>query len=212
MAADFPTLLNMAATAHGHLCPGMVLGVRMGILGLAMLGYDAPLDDRSIKNVVVFIEIDRCAADALGTTTGVKLGRRSLKFMDYGLMAATFLHLPDNRAIRISVGENCREKAREMFPDVPDKYARELKAYQVLAASDLFDVEEVRVDLDPMDMPGHGAPKAYCDDCGTVIRHGRYVELNGRKVCRVCAGDAYFERVAPIGDIDRLDPVVVKGE
>ena len=207
MASDFPTLLKMAASAHGHLCPGMVLGVRMGILGLAMLGYDAPLDDRSIKNVVVFVEIDRCAADALATVTGVKLGRRSLKFLDYGLMAATFLHLPDNRAIRISVGEGCREKASAMYPDVPDKYAREVRAYQELAASDLFQVEEVHVDLDPMDMPGHGPPKAFCEDCGAVIRHGRHVELNGRKVCQVCAGDAYFKRVSPIVDIDRLDPV-----
>ncbi|MFH1139118.1 MAG: FmdE family protein [Pseudomonadota bacterium] len=204
----FQELLGKSVAAHGHLCPGQVLGVRMGMLGLAMLGYSAPLGPKSIKKVLVFVEIDRCAADALASATGVKLGRRSLKFKDYGLMAATFYHLPDSRAIRIAVREDCREKAVLAAPHILEPHAREVEVYQALSASELFTAEEVVVNLAPEDLPGFSLDKTTCQDCGAVIRHRRFVEKDGRRLCKVCAGEAYFQRSRPITDLDALDPVI----
>ena len=112
------------------MCAGQVLGVRMGMLGLSLLGFEAPLNDRDIKKVVIFVEIDRCAADALTTVTGVKLGRRSLKFKDYGLMAATFLRLTDGKAYRVEVREDCRALAEGLHPEIPDVREREQCAYR----------------------------------------------------------------------------------
>ena len=192
------------------MCAGQVLGVRMGMLGLNLLGFTAPLDDRNIKKVIVFIEIDRCAADALATVTGVKLGRRSLKFKDYGLMAATFIRLTDGRAYRVSVREDCRSKAEELFPDVPDIVAREIEAYQILPAEALFQVDEVQVDLKEEDLPGWHGEKAICDQCGSMIRHRRYIRSGNRILCQVCGGDPYFQKLSSIEHINELDPVMKK--
>ncbi|MBF0527779.1 MAG: formylmethanofuran dehydrogenase [Deltaproteobacteria bacterium] len=202
----FEELLASAGRAHGHICPGQVLGVRMGILGLALLGFEAPLNDRNIKKVIIYVEIDRCLADALATVTGVKLGRRSLKFRDFGLMAATFVRLTDGLAYRIAVKEDCRTKATEVFPEIPNTYHREVAAYQVLAAAELFQVEQVRVELNPDDLPGANIPKLTCNNCGATIRHGRVVENAGRRLCHVCGGLAYFESIKKIGEFDHLDP------
>ena len=86
----FEVLLENSAVAHGHLCPGQVVGVRMAILGCRLIGLDEPTRHDQIKKLIVFVEMDRCTADAVAHVTGVKLGRRSLKFMDYGIMRATF--------------------------------------------------------------------------------------------------------------------------
>ncbi|MBW2093242.1 MAG: formylmethanofuran dehydrogenase, partial [Deltaproteobacteria bacterium] len=202
---SFHELLMRSAQAHGHLCPGQVLGVRMSMLGLGLLGYDAPLDDTNIKKVIVFVEIDRCAADAIATTVGVKLGRRSLKFKDYGLMAATFVNLPDGRAFRIAVREDCRDKAGEYYPDVLDQHQRETEAYQRMPLPELFTVTAVKVNILPEDLPGKSHGKVNCEVCGAVIRHKREVEVAGRLLCRACAGDAYFKPVKVLEDMDILD-------
>jgi formylmethanofuran dehydrogenase subunit E len=188
------------------MCPGQVLGVRMGMLGLALLGFEAPLNDRDIKKVVVVVEIDRCAADALAAVTGVKLGRRSLKFMDYGLMAASFYNLKTGDAYRVSVDDACKQAALRLRPDMDDPAERETAAYSVMPASELFRVEKVAVHLQPEDLPGYRGDKAACDACGAVIRHCREVVVEGKTLCRACAGPAYFERVCQVDGFDRVDP------
>ncbi len=98
---DFDTLLKSSAAAHGHLCPGQVVGVRMAMLGCRLIGLDEPTRIDQIKKLIVYVEMDRCTGDAVAHVTGVKLGRRSLKFMDYGIMGATFVNLETNTAFRV---------------------------------------------------------------------------------------------------------------
>src|SRR5580698_9236172 len=93
-------LLVKAEAAHGHMCAGQILGVRLALLGLQRLGIQDPLGaDR--KRIVTYVEIDRCATDAIGLVTGCRLGKRTLKFRDWGKMAATFIHLDTGHALRI---------------------------------------------------------------------------------------------------------------
>lgn len=198
---NFSQLLKISVEAHGHLCAGQVLGVRMAMLGLDLLGYEAPLDDTNIKKVIIFIEIDRCAADAVASVTGVKLGRRSLKFMDYGLMAATFVNLPDNKAYRVSVREDCREKVSLFAPGIDEKEKAEIEAYKKMPVSDLFEALAVKTDIQPWDMPGASQYKVTCQKCGTVVRHKREIEVNGKTLCRVCAGGVYFEVIGSAQDL-----------
>ena len=115
-------LLRQAEAAHGHLCAGQVLGVRMALLGLARLGIADPRGaDR--KRLVTYVEIDRCATDAIALVTGCRLGKRALKFRDWGKMAATFVDLVSGRAIRIVALENTRELARTALSAPGDKEA-----------------------------------------------------------------------------------------
>ena len=105
----FEKLLKSSAAAHGHLCPGQAVGVRMAMLGCKLIGLDEPTSRDQIKKILVYVEMDRCTADAVAHVTGVKLGRRSLKFMDYGIMAATFVNLETKKAFRIVSTEESRD-------------------------------------------------------------------------------------------------------
>ena len=86
----FDELLRDAEIAHGHLCAGQVLGVRLAMRGLELLGIDDP-HGKDRKRLITFVEIDRCATDAVGVVTGCRLGKRALKFRDWGKVAATFV-------------------------------------------------------------------------------------------------------------------------
>jgi len=119
----FATLLRNSAQVHGHLCPGQAVGVRMAMLGCKLIGLDDPASLSQIKKIIVYVEIDRCATDAISYVTGVKLGRRSLKFKDYGIMAATFLNLETKRAFRVISTEEARSLAPVYAPEISGKSA-----------------------------------------------------------------------------------------
>jgi formylmethanofuran dehydrogenase subunit E len=120
---DFQTLLKSSADMHGHLCPGQVVGVRMAMLGCRLIGLDEPKRHDHIKKLIVYVELDRCTGDAVAYVTGVKLGRRSLKFMDYGIMAATFLNLETEQAFRVVSTEEARSLAAAYAPEIAEKYS-----------------------------------------------------------------------------------------
>ena len=188
----FDTLLKNSAAAHGHLCPGQVVGVRMAMLGCRLIGLDEPTRHDQIKKLIVYIEMDRCTADAVAHVTGVKLGRRSLKFMDYGIMAATFVNLETGKAFRIVSTEDARELAVIYAPEVAGKHARQLEAYKLMPDSVLFRVQQVEINIRDEDMPGPTRFKAACSRCGQVVRDRREVVKNVTVLCKPCTEEAYF--------------------
>jgi len=185
--------LALAAQAHGHMCPGQVLGVRMAMLGLTKLGIDDPVKFR--KRLVTFVEIDRCATDAVSMVTGCRLGKRSLKFVDYGKVAATFLDTETQRAVRVVARDDSRAKAKGMFPELAEESRRQLEAYKVMDDQELFVVQAVKVDLPPQDLPGRPRSRVQCEQCGEGINDGRERRVNGRVLCRSCAGESYYRAV-----------------
>jgi len=189
---NFASLLESSAAAHGHLCPGQVAGVRMAMLGCRLIDLDEPTRHDQIKKLIVYIEMDRCTADAVAHVTGVKLGRRSLKFMDYGIMAATFVNLETGKAFRVVSTEEARDLARYFAPEISGKHAQQLKAYKRMPDNVLFRVHQVKVAIKEFDMPGPTRCKATCVQCGQVVRDHREVLKNGRPYCRPCAENAYF--------------------
>lgn len=189
---DFDMLLEESVSVHGHLCPGQVLGVRMSLLGLREIGISDPRG-RDRKSIMVFVETDRCATDAVQSVTGCSLGHRSMKFMDYGKMAATFLNLRTGRAVRVIAKEDSRRKAKEYFPGIEDKYAAQLKAYKIMDEEDLFNVMDVIVRVNPEDMPGRPLRRVRCDSCGEFVQDLREIYVAGRTLCRPCAGSRYYD-------------------
>jgi formylmethanofuran dehydrogenase subunit E len=191
MDACFERLLNDAVRTHGHLCPGQVLGVRMSMLGLSEIGIEDP-KGKDRKNMIVFVEMDRCATDAIQSVTGCSLGHRTMKFMDYGKMASSFLNLKTGKAIRIVAREESRQKAKEYFPDVRDKYAAQLEAYKIMADRELFAVEEVVITIGPGDMPGRPVRRIRCENCGEYVQDMKEVTREETVVCKHCAGGGYY--------------------
>lgn len=191
---NFDLLLETSVRIHGHLCAGQVLGVRMSMLGLREAGLEDP-KGKDRKNIIVYVEMDRCATDAVQSVTGCSLGHRTMKFMDYGKMAATFVNLESGKAIRVIAREDSREKAKDRFPEIGDKYKAQLEAYKVMTDDELFDVMEVSVSIPPEDMPGRPLRRVVCDACGEYVQDMRDVRKDGKTVCKSCADGGYYVKI-----------------
>ena len=186
--------LREAEVAHGHLCAGQVLGVRMAMLGLEKLGIQDPRG-KDRKRLVTFVEIDRCATDAVAVVTGCRLGKRALKFRDWGKMAATFVDVSSGSAFRIAARESSKALAKSMHPEIENKNQQQMLAYREMADEDLFDVQAVTVELPPEEFPGYKGERAVCAECGEGINFRREVMREGRVLCRGCAGESYYRPV-----------------
>ncbi|MGA9588008.1 MAG: FmdE family protein [Terracidiphilus sp.] len=186
MYESFETLLQKAEVAHGHMCPGQILGVRMSLLGLHALSIEDPLGaDR--KRLAAYVEIDRCATDAIGMVTGCRLGKRTLKFRDWGKMAATFVDLSADAGVRIVALENSRDLARQLHPEIENKSHQQMLAYRELSDDQLFRLERVRVSVQPSELPGYKSDRVACARCGEGINFGRFEEVAGQRLCLTCA-------------------------
>lgn len=183
--------LHEAEQAHGHLCAGQVLGVRLALAGLARLGIDDPRVKHR-KRLVTFVEIDRCATDAIALVTGCRLGKRALKFRDWGKMAATFVDLESGRAVRIAARESSKARARSLHPEIESKNQQQMLAYREMPDDELFDVQWVRVELPPEEFPGYKGERVVCEQCGEGINFRREVKREGETLCRACSGERYY--------------------
>ena len=181
--------LELAAVAHGHLCAGQVLGVRLAMLGLRELGITDPIADR--KRLVTYVEIDRCVTDAVALVANCRLGKRALKFRDWGKVAATFCDLETGRAVRIAAKESSKQAAKDLFPALPREEGQQ-KAYAQLSDDVLFSKEWVKVEILPEDLPGFKSPRIVCAQCGEGINFKREVLREGLALCRACAGERYY--------------------
>jgi formylmethanofuran dehydrogenase subunit E len=189
---SFDEYLRDAEQAHGHLCAGQVLGVRLAMLGLQKLGIDDPRG-KDRKRLVTFVEIDRCATDAVAVVTGCRLGKRALKFRDWGKVAATFVDVTSGKAIRIAAKESSKALARQMHPEIPDKNQQQMLAYREISDEDLFATQWVKVALRPEDFPGYKGERVVCETCGEGINFHKELRRDGKVLCRGCAGDSYYE-------------------
>ncbi|MEO7029494.1 MAG: FmdE family protein [Acidobacteriaceae bacterium] len=203
--AKLDELLREAEIAHGHLCAGQVLGVRMAMLALARLGIDDPRSKTSPdrKRLVTFVEIDRCATDAIGVVTGCRVGKRALKLRDWGKMAATFVDLNaalgDDvyKGLRVVALESSKARAGELYPELP-KNTQQMRAYRELADDELFGEQWVAVPLPRSEFPGYKGERLACARCGEGVNFDRFVERDGERLCLACANESrrYYKPLA----------------
>jgi formylmethanofuran dehydrogenase subunit E len=191
---SFDQYLHDAEIAHGHLCAGQVLGVRLAMLGLQKLGIEDP-SGKDRKRLVTFVEIDRCATDAVAVVTGCRLGKRALKFRDWGKVAATFVDISAGKGIRIAAKESSKALARAMHPEIADKNQQQMLAYREISDDDLFAFQWVKVELPPEEFPGYKGERVVCESCSEGINFRREVRNNGKVLCRACAGESYYEPI-----------------
>lgn len=191
MDKKFSDLLEESVKIHGHLCPGQVLGVRMSLLGLRKIGIEDP-KGRDRKSLIVYVEIDRCATDAVQSVTGCSPGKRTLKLLDYGKMAATFVNLKTGKAIRILAKEESKDRTKNYCPEIKDKYQRQTAAYKVMPDDELFQWVNVTVEIPEQDMPGRPLMRIKCDTCGEYVQDRRDLQIKGKTLCKACAYGTYY--------------------
>ncbi len=191
---SFEDLLEVSTRIHGHICAGQVIGVRMAMEGLGRVGIDDPKgEDR--KKTYVLVEIDRCATDAIQSVTGCSLGKRSMRWVDHGVMAATFVNLETKKAVRVTAREESRELSKKYAPQTVDKYQRQLDAYRVMPLDELFSFQDVEVTLKECEMPGRPMRRVECEECGDWVQDCRDIVRDGRILCRGCAGTRYYKEL-----------------
>ncbi len=188
---SFEELLEESTRVHGHICAGQVIGVRMCILALGLIEIEDPKGiDR--KKIYVLVEIDRCATDAIQSVTGCSLGKRSMKWLDYGVMAATFVNLETGSAVRVTALEEARETSKKYCADITDKYQRQLAAYKIMDQEELFRVERVEVTIPEENMPGRPLKRVQCELCNDWVQDKRDLVLEGKVLCQQCATSRYY--------------------
>lgn len=189
-------LFQKAGELHGSTCPGVILGVQMSLLGCHLIGLDEPKRSENRKKLLVLVETDRCATDGIQSSTGCSVGKRTLKVVDYGILAATFYNLETNKAVRISVRTDARAKAEEYYNHITDRYQAYIQAYKNLPREEIFQAEQVTVDLSAFDLPGPPPPRSICHVCGEEIIEGREINQNEKIACRRCANlPLYYKSV-----------------
>lgn len=186
---DLQTLLAQSAALHNHLCPRQVLGVQMGIYAGELLELDLPQRD---KRLYALIETDGCFADGVAVASGCWLGRRTMRLLDYGKVAATFYDSLTERAVRLAPRPEIRERAVALLPQAESRWHAQLHAYQQLSRPELFNAQLVSLTLDMRALISRPGARVTCARCGEEILNEREVLLNGELVCRSCAGDAYY--------------------
>lgn len=185
---DYDIAFEKARIFHGHVCPGIVLGTRLTLAGLRELGMNPHEHNRDL---IVFMEIDRCGTDAVQAITGCTLGHRTLKFRDYGKFAATFVHLATMRAVRVAVSEKNRAEHDRLDP-------KEVLITLASAPDDeILKIEHVRVEISDTDIPGVPRQKSVCSSCKERIMDGREIITDGKTLCKNCAGESYYQVLPP---------------
>lgn len=189
MSHTLSDLLNQSAARHSHLCPRQVLGVRMGLAGLAALGLPAPVKK---GDALVIIETDGCFADGIEVSTGTSIGHRNLRVADFGKVAATFADIRSGRAIRLSPGQNVRERAGDYAPEMKNPYYAQLHGYQRMSDKELFVFREVILKPTLEAILSSPGIRTECERCGEEIINERQVIVDGLALCRTCANQGYY--------------------
>jgi len=183
-------LLHESTAIHGHHCAGQVLGVRMATVGCREVGIDEP---KGCKKLIVYVEMDRCATDAVQAVTGCSLGKRTLKFLDYGKMAVTFVNTETQRAVRVSAKDAARARAPGYAPDAASPREAQKQAYRIMPEEELFVVQPVSIRIPQREMPGYRGERVYCEECGEGINFHREMRVGGRTLCIPCAGGRFLQ-------------------
>jgi formylmethanofuran dehydrogenase subunit E len=180
MTPNLDTYLKKAEAFHGDLCAGIVLGTRLTLAAMNALGMDPGYKH---KNLIVFVEIDRCITDAIQAITGCSLGHRTLKYINYGKFGAVFYDMESKQAVRVTECKGIREKHSQDLAT----------AFRTVPDNKLLQIEEVEINMDEDDLPGKPKKIEECTQCGELIFDGKGEHIGGKLLCRACAGGAYYK-------------------
>ena len=180
--------LQQAVDYHGHLCLGQVLGVHLAEKGMDVIGTNNP------KNMIVFVENDRCIADAIQILTGTRLGRRSMKLVNYGKMAATFINTDTGDAYRVWVNGKINEMIGKISTNRLEK-ERQYERVLQLRSEDVVSVQKVRVNIPPEELPGKPKRTVRCIRCGEKVMDSKDLFTENGPVCLACAEGPYYSLI-----------------
>jgi formylmethanofuran dehydrogenase subunit E len=186
-------LLQESAELHRHLCPRQVLGVRMGMAAAQLLRLSLPQAD---KRLLTIVETDGCFTDGVAVATNCWVGRRTLRVLDYGKVAATFVDTQTGQAVRIFPNAEARTHAADYAPEAHNRWEAMLLGYQRMPQELLLGSQAVELTTPIEEILSRPGARALCDRCGEEILNEREIVRGGVTLCRSCAGDGYYHPVS----------------
>ncbi len=195
---DLSNALERLLGLHDHICPRQVLGVRMGMTAAALLGLDLPQQD---KRLFTFVETDGCFADGVMVATGCSLGHRTMRLIDHGKVAATFVDTQTDRAVRIAPHPLARVRAEELMPDVKSHWQAQLAAYHIMPSDELFQAHEVTLTLSLAAIISRPGVRVNCVRCGEEILNQREIMVEGQPCCHSCANESYWSDAGALSTV-----------
>ncbi len=190
---DLKQLLQDSASRHqGHLCPRQVLGVRMGLYAGQLLQLELPQRD---KRLFTLVETDGCLTDGIAAATGCWWGRRTMRLIDYGKTAATFIDTQLERAIRIKPASVARARSTFYAPEAQDSWHAQLEAYPVMPAEELLEAQEVALTISLQAIISRPGQRVACGRCGEEIMNERYTRQGEEIICYACSQGAYYGKI-----------------
>ncbi len=194
------SILAITTKRHKHLCPRQVLGVRMGLCGLQVLGLVDENYQPQFRNIrkrlLTFVETDGCGADGIVAAVDCHVGKRTLRVEDYGKMAATLVDRHTKRCIRISPRPESRELAEIYVPQAKSRWHAYLEAYQIIPDDELLHVQEVTLTKSISAIISRPGVRTTCTTCGEEVMNERELAVNGRVLCQPCANQtAYYSEI-----------------
>lgn len=186
---NIQTIIQELSQRHKPLCPRQILGVRIALAGADALGLVLPRTD---KNLLVISETDGCFVDGLEVAAGISPGHRTLRIVDYGKVAATFINVIKGEAIRLAPRHDVRQRAHEYVPDEPRRYFAQLVGYQIMPAEVLFSFTSVTLSPTIEQIVSQPGLRVNCSICGEEIMNEREIIVQETVYCRSCFGQSYY--------------------
>lgn len=188
---DLKPFLEIASRDHKHLCPRQILGVRIGLKGMAVLDFEA---SSTLKHLLVISETDGCFIDGVIAVTKCTVGHRNLRVEDYGKIAATFVNIKTSQSFRIAPTVDVREQAMIYAPEEKRHYFAQMQAYQIMPDEELMNVQEVVLNLSVDELISHSGKRVSCEGCGEEIINEREIIVEGKNYCKSCAEGGYYQK------------------
>jgi len=182
-------ILQESVSHHDHLCPRQILGARLGLAGLTVLGFKEPPAE---KRLLVITETDGCFVDGLSAATKCAVGHRTLRIEDFGKTAATFIDTQTGKAVRVSPTLDIREKVDSYAKNNSYHYLAQLQAYQIMPDAEMFNVAQVILKNSIEEIVSRPGMRVICEKCGEEIMNEREVRKDGLSLCLSCAGESYY--------------------
>ncbi len=204
---DLLGLLHHAATLHGHVCPGLTLGVKAGQYAMDYLEQE----NLGMEEVVAIVECNNCFTDGIQAVTGCTFGNNALIYKDLGKTAVTVARRRDGAAVRLVVHPDFRERMFARYPaagplfekvvvqrqGTEEDHHRFHHLWEAVARRELEEVElaeQFCIETLTIQMPAYARIFAteVCGRCGEGVMEPRIRIQAGQKVCLACAGEEYY--------------------
>ena len=188
-------IINLATELHGHLAPGIALGLRMSELALSRLSAK-----KGDKYLIGISETARCLADAVQAATGCTLGHGNACIEDYGKLAIAIGDVRTKKGVRIALKEDANKHSFLMtkwmmrLGKLTHEEEEELGMQLLEVDEDFFSVQDVEINRDQNFEKSRIVP---CKECGEFIPESLAERMGNDVYCKACKGTAYYKLLRP---------------